>query len=189
MVCWQESLHIPPQPGKADWRWDMLQFQIIIDLQSAHLTLLTCFKEKRYLPTALCSIWQLSCTVTFPEDLFHSLIDLLSILTLLDFQDLPMFSYQLPETWPDLLAWLLYPASMGLFSLSLMTWIQWFFLILWAGQYGSAGPDSCGHCGRDRINKRLFCFGGCQAVKLQAGKGSLTVFFPSCSLNEYNLPF
>jgi len=39
------------------------------------------------------------------------------------------------------------------------------------------------------MEQRLFCFGGCQTVSLQAVKGSLTVSFPFCSLNEYNTPF
>lgn len=36
---------------------------------------------------------------------------------------------------------------------------------------------------------KAFLSGGCQAVSLQAGKGSFAVPFPSCSLNEYNTPF
>lgn len=109
-----------------------LQVQIMTDFQSARFALLTHFNESRYLPTALRhNVWQLSCTVIFPEYLSHSLIDVLRVLTLLDSQGLPVFGYQLPETGPGLLAWLPSPDLMDLFSLSLtwVTLIPWFFLI------------------------------------------------------------
>lgn len=151
--------------------------------------LLNHYKEKQYLPTILLhNIWQLSCTVISPEDLFHSLIDVLSILTLLDFQGLPSQenSCLISAAWPVGLS--LYSALMDLLSLSLTAWIQWFFLILGAGQDRS-WTWQLWALWPWRSKQRLFCFGGCQAVSLQAGKGLLAVPFPSSSLNEYNTPF
>lgn len=81
---------------------------------------------------------------------------------------------QMSAAW-GLLAWLLHPALVNLFSSPLVPWIWWFLPLSEPASWGAR--DLAAGAPRSWWSKqRYFCFRGCQAVRLQPKKGFLTLY-------------